>query len=61
MPFNVARAHGETMVTLIDCLWKHQKQDLPAVILAYATIDAFALLTAAGKRGFLTASCTAVQ
>jgi hypothetical protein len=32
------------MVDLIDCLWRHHKQDLPALILAYATIDAFATL-----------------
>ena len=39
MPFDIARTHGQRMVTLIDCLWQHQKQALPALILAYATID----------------------
>lgn len=43
MTLDTARHHGEAMVSLIRDLWL-QKFDMPAVILAYSTIDAFASL-----------------
>ncbi len=44
MPLDVARAHGKRMVAVIDHLWADRHEDLAALILAYATIDAFAIL-----------------
>jgi hypothetical protein len=42
-PFGWARDYADKMLHVIDEIWKH-KWDMPAVILAYTTIDAFASL-----------------
>src|SRR5262249_22204392 len=44
MALEVARRSGESMVDLIFHLWAEVRADIPALILAYSTIDAFASL-----------------